>query len=98
MRSARTSRRKASVVAIAVAGVPGCLLRYSQRVAAHFRFGLLGSLALLPDLENCPDSFLAWLIIACTRSSSGSSGLGGLFCALVVRVKRNMRPRRLPKS
>src|SRR5215471_610368 len=92
-RLARLSKRRASTVAIAVAGVPGCFSRYSQRAADHFRFGLFASTGLPPDFENCSASFLAWLIIACTRSIS-VSGVDE-FWAFAVRASSNERPTRL---
>src|SRR5262245_14444748 len=82
----------ASLVAITVAGVPGCVSRYCQSAVDHFMFGLLGSLGLPPDFENCSASFFAWLIIACTRSIS-LSGVG-LFWAFVVRFSNSPRTSR----
>src|SRR5262245_57720725 len=79
--SARTRKRKASCVARAAAGVPGCSKRYCQNVAAHWRPGYFSSVSLLPALRNCSVSSRACLLSVLMRSNSASGAVVLFSCA-----------------
>src|SRR5215510_9262960 len=91
--SARTRKRKASCVARAAAGVPGCSKRYCQNVTAHWRPGYFSSVSLLPALRNCSASSRACLLSVLMRSNSASGAVVLFSCARAAAQPSSIKPR-----